>query len=767
MPTIKRDAWGVPHIFAANVRDLYWGFGYALAEDRLFQIDMARRAFTGRVAEVLGAAYLGHDQSVRANYEPASIQAQVDALVGDERDIFAGYAAGFNARMAEVLAAPATLLPREYGEFEFLPVPFSDTDVAMLWIGSLANRFSDTNNELVNLALRDELVEMHGAAKGRAVFDQLKWRNDPAAPVTIPLADRPAGDLPRSFPVTDPTPLSEEARGRVLREASLRMRGLLPDAMPTASNVWVLGPSRTTDGSTMLLNGPQFGWFNPSYVWACGLHLPGWDVVGNTPYGYPALLFGTNGTITWGSTAGPGKVVDMYQERLDPADRVRYLHEGAWKTMTKRTEVIAVRGAADVAIDVFATVHGHVVLFDEAQHTAYAKRRSWAGREVESLLGWVGLMQARDPQAFLAQCERIAISVNFYYADRGGNVGYALMGRYPVRPETQDVRLPAAGDGSMEWQGVRPFAWNPKILNPQQGYVANWNNKVSGDHDNTDTFIWGAGDRVSEITDIIDAGRKLDPHAVWDIVARTSFVDVNARLLIPLIRRAVPDHPGTTLLAAWDRRSAGGALALMREVLPRLVRDVFGRDLPAREVAAYAVTHTPLDPPPNMSPNLNPGVKALINVLSGPREGLPAVHDFLHGRTAAEVIAANLDAAWEALVAAHGEDPASWPAPLPFTRFRASDFMGVPTTTPGNIHDIAHHMNRGTENNFVRFHEGGVEIRDVTPPGQSGFLPPDGRQNPHATDQLALYASFMAKRQWLTPEEVAANAVSSRDYDAG
>ncbi len=765
MVSISRDEWGVPHVFASTIRDLYWGFGFALAEDRLFQIDMARRAFTGRVSEVLGRGYLGHDQAVRANYDPASIQAQLDALPPADRDVFAGYAAGFNARLAEVLAARATLLPRDYTHYAFEPVPFTDADVAMLWIGSLANRFSDTNSELVNLALRDELVEMHGALKARAIFDQLKWRNDPLAPTTIPEADRPAGQIPRSFPHRDPKPLSLAARARVLREASLRQRGLLPDAAPMASNVWVLGPSRTAEGSTMLLNGPQFGWFNPSYVWGVGLHMPGWDVVGNTPYGYPALLFGTNGHIAWGSTAGPGKVVDLYQEELDPADPHRYRHAGAWHTMARRTETIAVRGEADVAIEVFATLHGHVVLFDAAQHTAYAKRRSWAGREVESLLGWIGLMHAHTPEEFLGHCERIAISVNFYYADQAGNIGYALMGRYPQRPDTQDIRLPAAGDGSMEWQGFHPFAWNPKILNPAQGFVANWNNKVSADHDNTDTFIWGAADRVSEIIDILAGDARLGADAMWDIVNRTSFPDLNARSLIPLLLAAAAGHPATTLLQDWDRRGDGPARALFQTLLPLLVRAVFGRDLPAREVEAYAATHPPADPPPLQSPNINPGVKALVNILGGPRPGVPATHDFLAGRTPAEVMRAAIEAAWASLVASQGDNPAAWRAPpAPRTRFRATDFMGIPMTTPDAAPEIASFMNRGTENNLVIFGAGGVTFDDVTPPGQSGFVAPDGTASPHAADQIRLYEAFGRKRQHLTPAEVAANAASTRHF---
>jgi penicillin amidase len=88
--------------------------------------------------------------------------------------------------------------------------------------------------------------------------------------------------------------------------------------------------------------------------------------------------------------------------------------------------------------------------------------------------------------------------------------------------------------------------------------------------------------------------------------------------------------------------------------------------------------------------------------------------------------------------------------------------MGIPMTLPDATPELATFMNRGTENNLVRFGPDGVTIEDVTPPGQSGFIAPDGTAAPHAADQLALYEGYGRKRQWLTPAEVEANAVSTR-----
>jgi penicillin amidase len=111
--TIKRDNWGTPHIYAGSVYGLYYGYGYAVAQDRLFQMEMARRTFTGRVAEVLGEKHVAFDRSIRANYTPASLQRQFDALGRSERAIFEGYAAGFNAWLREVRKDRGRLLPKQ------------------------------------------------------------------------------------------------------------------------------------------------------------------------------------------------------------------------------------------------------------------------------------------------------------------------------------------------------------------------------------------------------------------------------------------------------------------------------------------------------------------------------------------------------------------------------------------------------------------------------------------------------------------------------
>lgn len=107
--------------------------------------------------------------------------------------------------------------------------------------------------------------------------------------------------------------------------------------------MWVIGKSKAQDAKAIMVNGPQFGWYAPAYTYGIGLHGAGYDVTGNTPFAYPGLVFGHNGVISWGSTAGFGDDVDIFAERLSAEKPGYYLHNGKWVKMLSREETITVK----------------------------------------------------------------------------------------------------------------------------------------------------------------------------------------------------------------------------------------------------------------------------------------------------------------------------------------------------------------------------------------------------------------------------------------
>lgn len=151
---------------------------------------MVRYTGQGRAAEVLGSEYVDFDKKIRANYQPGSIREQLANLPPEDRDVFEGYAAGINARLEDIQKDPG-LLPRQYSDFSFNPEPWDAFDVAMLFVGSMLNRFGDFNTEPANLKILMALKEKHGPEKAMAIFDQLLPRVVEGAPTTIPAEDWP------------------------------------------------------------------------------------------------------------------------------------------------------------------------------------------------------------------------------------------------------------------------------------------------------------------------------------------------------------------------------------------------------------------------------------------------------------------------------------------------------------------------------------------------------------------------------------------------
>jgi penicillin G amidase len=761
---IKRDSYGVSHVYAESVYGIFLGYGYSIARDRLFQIDMVRYTGQGRVAEVLGSEYVDFDKKVRANYQPGSVRNQLANLPPDERDIFEGYAAGINVWLDKIKKNPE-LLPKQYKDFDFNPEPWDSFDIAMVFVGTMLNRFGDFNTEPSNLQILMGLKEKHGPEKAMAIFDQLIPREVSGAPTTIQKEDWPHHQS--SF---------QDFNNHNWDLASLS----LPDWNEPGdihkehafSNVIILGKDKAEGADAILMNGPQFGNYVPGYVYSIGLHGAGFDLVGNTPYGYPVILFGYNRDITWGSTWGAGDIIDVYQLSLNPENPLQYQYNGAWKEMDKRTETILVKGGDPVSTDIFWTVHGAVIHMDPEKNMALSKRRSWDGLELDTLIGWINTTRAKNWEEWIDQASRSALNVNMYYADKDGNIGYAFTGKYPDRKEGHDNRLPVPGDGSMDWKGFLSFDHNPKVYNPKQGYIINWNNRPAyGGVLNPDMFwySWSKADRMEVLVDYIEARPKLEPEELWNVIEHSSFYDVNARYFLPFIAKAgtiATDDAvknAAQAIQEWDLHSRDDnqdgkydelGTAIFRTFLSHMIKETLADDLD-KAFPFFANPGYPTPEKPMTSGlNIQIGTKAIVESLLAPAD---QEYDFFNGEDPESVALRALAAAVSELQKTYGTDMADWRIPSAPMAFVAENFMQIPQASIEEATKLTPGMNRGTENNMTIFKDGKPVGWEVTPPGQSGFVAADGTADKHYMDQMDMYAGFGKKRTYLFLEDVDAN----------
>ena len=771
---IQRDEYGVPYVFAETTYGIFYGFGYALAEDQLYQMEILKRTAEGRVAEVLGSRFLAKDRSARSRVDRSSLAAQYAALSPDDKDIFRGLADGLNARIRLVVARQDELLAKDFRDSGFMPEAWGPLDVIAVYEHSMAVRFSDLNNELDNLALLTRLRETRAPAAAWKLFQHLRWISDDDAPTTIAAVDQhtlpiptfgspdtamPAGQLPNGLKALPDAVLYGPAGTDVAR--------IEPDRFPHASNAWLAAPARTTNGETVLVNGPQMGDYASAYIWAIGLHGAGFNLIGSGPAGSPFLIFGTNGEIGWGGTAGLGDTVDIYQERLDPDDPHRYLFKGHSLAMARRDETIQIKGAPATTMTVYSTVHGVVDLFDQANGVAYSRKRSWAGSEVTSLVSWVHAMKAHDYPQWRANVSQVTIAINNYFLDKSGNIAYQFLGSFPIRPATQDFRLPVVGDGSMEWSGFHSPTTNPYVFHPRDGIIANWNNKPRPGYHNSDFMYWSRVDRVNEITEQLVKKSKFSPSDLWNVIQDTSYTDVTARYFQQLVlnhrtdwRKDSSAGNAARILADWNLKTDDPTTAraepgyiLYRAFLSRLLKTLYAPVIPDRGPAREQAEKDFLQFDP-IFPSM--GVKIAYVALSPGQD-----NSLLDGRRPADLLAQALEQGLDDVTAELGPDPAGWIRPSAPHIFSTDNYAGIPQTTDRVPITLPIHMNRGTENDRIIFDHGEVSYCDVIPPGESGFIAPDGRRSPHHDDQLALYRDFTCKQGWIKPADIDRHTVST------
>jgi acyl-homoserine lactone acylase PvdQ len=128
---------------------------------------------------------------------------------------------------------------------------------------------------------------------------------------------------------------------------------------------------------------------------------------------------------------------------------------------------------------------------------ALSKTRSFWNSAAQMGRVFEGIMRAQSVQDFAAAVDGTTVAFNFPYADRDGHIGYWHAGTVPRRAHGQDPRIPAAGDGSMEWRGELDHSLWPHVVDPPQGWVASWNNRAALDFpDSGDGTVWGPNQRV-------------------------------------------------------------------------------------------------------------------------------------------------------------------------------------------------------------------------------------------------------------------------------
>src|SRR5262245_11549689 len=807
--TILRDRWGVPHIFTegrgAADRAAYAN-GYAQAEDRLFEMDVLRRAGTGRLAETLGASYLLMDEVVRRDGYTADERARFfRRLARRDRRALEAYRDGVNAFIAQVTAAPERL-PVEFGGVA--PAPWTIDDSVAVAVLELLVEGANGGQEVVEADLLLDLLDRFPDAEARGIFDDLHWIDEAAAPTTIAAADAPALRANRDHIARFAPGQLDLVRGHApsIRRAAASLRlehdlmGGLGGRPPFplglhrhASNAIVVSPAFSATGHPILLGGPQTGLNAPSFFWEVGVHDGSYEAEGVIAPAGPGVLIGRGTNFAMTLTSGIDDTVDTFVEHLDPSDSGRYRFRGRWRRFERRVEAFKVSGQSDVTLEVLRTVHGPVFFVDRDAGIAFSRRAAFRGHELESAAALLGLGRVRSLRDFRRLADGMSMSFNLHYADTAGNIAYFHRGRLPRRPQGTDPRLPLDGSGAMEWRGIDPPARLPDVVNPKRGFIANWNNKpVPSWPAGEQRELWGVADRVQGLSDALDAARtsgtKVSVDDVKSLMRHAAMSDVFAVRIVPFLEEAIASLPAAPDAAALREAvghvrawlDAGASLAAVpagHGVVPlpgaaiytafrsAAQRAVLGDELGAVMRAMYFPDVLAGDQEDDHGSFGTPDALFLRVLLSaGPVAGalpadgiLPVSRNYFAdtvtgaSRTRADVLTGALREALDVLRIRFGTDDQSrWQLPALRETYRD---LGVISAVFGPTE--MERENRGSFNLVVDLGSP-VQGEIILPPGESGsFTVGDvSHEPPHLRDQLPLYEAFGYRRQPFTPEEL-------------
>lgn len=502
--TIERDEYGVPHVIAASPEDAFFGFGFAIAQDRLFQMDLLRRTANGRLSEVAGEATLQSDRLMRLLGIRHVTRELVNAASSEAQGMLQAFTSGVNHRVERLPAAV------EFRVLRYVPEPWTPEDSMailrlMAW-GLSALHESDLMAERLRATLGDEWTD--------AIFEGR-------------LAD---------------SPVVVREQGGVFRTPRV------PESIfPTggASNAWAVAPERSMTGYALLANDPHLGYTNPSVWCEISLEAPELRVAGVTMPGLPGVAIGRTPTFAWGLTASMITQTSLYREELSAdGTSVRDASGDGWNTLAMRAEEIVVKGRGVERFTVRSTPRGPLFSdvtsdSDQAPVSLY-----WTGMEVsQELDAFLALNRAASVRdAVAARGLAATPPLNMAAADADGNIATISIGRFPIRDSRAGLLSP-----SEHPPRYIPTDEMPLEINPSRGWIAHANNRIVGaSYRHRLHGFYEPYYRIRRISDELESRGK---HSIADMRALQLDVhSIHASELAPIIVQLID---GDTSIPRW------------------------------------------------------------------------------------------------------------------------------------------------------------------------------------------------------------------------
>ncbi|MGK4117828.1 penicillin acylase family protein [Lysinibacillus capsici] len=556
--TVTRDEKGVPHIFAKTDADLYRAQGYVQAQDRLFQMDLARRQASGRLSEIIGEATINTDKHFRTFSLRDAAEKSLAAYDDESKQVLEWYAEGVNAFIAQ--AKESNTLSYEFALLGYEPEEWTVVD--SLTIGKYMAY--DLGGNWNTLAFRHWALQNFDEEKAKELF--IKYPENASAIIEANIQN----------PVAVAGQFSAE---------------MLPNEF-NGSNNWVVSGDKTKSGMPILADDPHLGLSTPSIWYQMHLQSPQQNVSGVIFAGIPGIILGHNDEIAWGVTNVGPDVQDLYIEIPNPDNPTQFRYDGKWEQAEVRDESIKVKDGETIDFEVVVTRHGPIMTelaFKDTEPTAQFSMQWTALQPTAELRAVLGFNKAKTWSDFEKALEDFkAPAQNFVFASKDGTIAYKANGQIPIRKQGEG-QLPVPGDSSdYGWEGFIPWDELPTQVNPKEGFIATANNQVIGeDYPYHITDFWAQPYRFERIKEVLEAN---DAITVEDMMAlQMDQHNLYAREFLPDLLTSLKekDQDGKyaeimAMLEKWDMVDAkeSGAPLVFHTLMIKLQEVLFKDQMP-------------------------------------------------------------------------------------------------------------------------------------------------------------------------------------------
>ncbi len=583
---IVRDTHNVPHIFGDNNQDVFFGLGYAHAQDRLWQMATMRRRAQGRLAEVFGITSFESDQFYRRLDFYTLARNSYEGFSKSSKEILYAYSKGINARIKEVNAGS---LGRGAPEMFFFDAPFA------IW------------TPVDSIAILKMLgVEWSDQMTREVVYAQvlMALNNDKLVQDILPDVPGKATLVPFKSQQNSAFRLNPQIYQEALTRLVITKWPRI--GLTGASNAFAAAPNRAAAGKTLLANDSHNALSAPSLWYLARLELEHGGIIGASIPGLPLIMSGRGDALGWAITASYIDDQDLILETLT-ADQTEYYEtaEGP-KKFRSRPSIIQIRNQPPVTVMLRWSENGPILspsqgnLFKVThQNHVIALAATALQQNDRSIEAFLNLMQSQsvlEAQTALETFHSPSLTLTLVDAS---NIVLQTAGLRPLRdPQHRTFgRYPSLGsEVQNKWLGFLPEYSGTRITNPLDGIVVTSNNKLTdAAFPNHGAFQWGDSQRIQRLSRLLSQ-RKVHTHESFK-ETQLDNVSYTARTLLPLVgadlffteqggaigTQADNRRQAMSLLAGWNgdmdeyRPEPLIYAAWMRALQDRLIRDEIGQ----------------------------------------------------------------------------------------------------------------------------------------------------------------------------------------------